>query len=95
MLVEIYLVNNLQANILINVNVLASQLIMLDFERHLLQINSCNILTLINIVNRRNSYVRRTICTKKALTISPRILLQIFVIYYDNLSNNRDFLFKS
>ena len=60
-IVKIHLMNNLKVNMLINVNVLKSQKIILNFEHNIFIVNNCKITTIINLINRNKSHVKRII----------------------------------
>ena len=89
---EIYLINKLVADILLENDILILKEIDLLFLKKIAYINSYNINIFIE-VHLKESLIRRVINSKKVLIVSPH-LNAIITIYYLNLSN-RDFLFES
>lgn len=93
---KIHLMNNLKANLLFEINVFESQKIILNFNYYLVRINICkNFVAFINVINRTNSYIKRIICVRKIFIIQSKTIINVSIIYYNKLSNNKDFLFKS
>ena len=96
MTIEIYFVDDFKINIFIDVNVLTSQRINLNFERYIFIIDNCeNITTIINSINRVKSHVKKTIRTQKFFIVQFDELTHVSMIYRDDLSINRDFFFES
>ena len=60
-IVKVYLMNNLKINMLINVNVLKSQKMILNFEHNTFTINNYDVTTTINLINRDKSHIKQTI----------------------------------
>ena len=48
----------------------------------------------IDIVTKKNVDQKRTVKSKTNFNISTKIIVKISIFYYDNLSNDRDFLFE-
>lgn len=63
-LTKIYLIDNFNVNLFIDVDVIASQIMILNFEKHTIYIDNCEIIAFINVIIRRNTYVKRTIRIK-------------------------------
>lgn len=92
---EVHLVDDLKANMLIGVDVLAPQRMSLNFERYTLTIGSCGgIKAVINPVNRVKPHVKRTIRTQKTFTVQPGELAHVPVTFRGDLPDDRDFLFE-
>ena len=94
-IVEVHLIDDLKTNMLIDVDVFKSQKMILNFEHNTLIINNCDITTTINSVNREKSHVKRIIRNQKIFTMLLDELIKISVIFYDDLSNDKNFLFES
>ena len=60
-IVKIYFINNLKTNIFVNIDVLKSQKITLNFEHNIFIINSCEVTTTINLINCIKFYIKRII----------------------------------
>ena len=90
---ELHIVDNLRVKILIKNNIIKSKEIVINIVNKKARINSYSIT--INIIARfKDDFVRRKIFIKLSIFVSSysEIMLLIKKI---NLSNNRDFLFKS
>lgn len=48
-----------------------------------------------NVQTRNNSYIKRTIRLRQTYIVKSKELTKLPIIYYDNLFNNKDFLFES
>ena len=93
-IVEIHLIDDLKANILVNVDVLKLQKIILNFEHNIFIINNYNITTTINLINRDKLYIKRIIRNQKTFIVLFNELIKILIIFQDDLSNDKNFLFK-
>ena len=89
---EIYLINELAADILLRNDILVLKEINLLFLKKIAYIDSYNMNIFIE-VHLKGSLIRRVINSKKVLIV-PLYLNATVTIYYLNLPN-RDFLFKS
>ena len=92
--IEIYLIDDLKTNMFIDVDVFKSQKMILNFEHNTFIINNCNITTTINFVNREKSHVKRIIRNQKFFTMLFDELIKISIIFHDDLSNDKNFLFE-
>ena len=89
---EIYLVNKLVADMLLENNILVLEEINLLFSKGIAYIDSCDMNILIE-VRLKESLIRQVINLKKTSIILLYLNITV-IIYYLDLSN-RDFLFKS
>ena len=60
-IVEIHLIDDLKTNMFVNVNVLKSQKIILNFEHNIFIVNNCNVTITINLINRDKLYIKQII----------------------------------
>ncbi len=89
---EIYLVNNLKANIFIEINIIDSKRIVVDLIICIARIESCKIIILVEICI-SSKIILKLIYFRKSITISLRLKLLV-EIYYFAISKNRNFLFE-
>ena len=93
--IEIHFVDDLKINILVDVDVLTSQHTTLNFERHVFIIDNCqNIQIFIYSINRAQFHLKRIVRVQKIFVVHFDELINMFVIYNDELSNDRNFLFE-
>ena len=92
--VEIHLIDDLKANIFVDVDVLKSQKMILDFEYNTLAIDSCSVTTTINLVSRDKSHTKRIIRSQKAFIVLSGELAKVSVTFHGDLSNDKNFLFE-
>ena len=94
--IKIYLINDLKTRLLIDVNIINSKNITLNFLKNYLIIESCqDFEIIIKFKIRLNLNTRRIIRVKKTFILILEQLVNIFVIYHKTLLNDRDFLFES
>ena len=94
--VEIYLINDLKINLLINNDVFIVQRVKIDLISQNVQLSNCqNLVASIDTIIKKNSNLKRIIRAKQITSVFVNFIVMIFVIYHDNLSNDRDFLFES
>ena len=89
---EIYLINKLGADMLLENNILILKEINLLFLKEITYINNCDINIFIE-VRLKESLIKQVINLKKISIISLHLNVTIIIYYLDLL--NRDFLFKS
>jgi len=89
---EVHFVDNLKINIFIGNYIIKSKDIVIDIKKREVYINNCNII--INVEIKFSKLVVRLIYLQKIIVIFLRTEISI-VVYYFNISKNRDFLFKS
>ena len=90
---ELYIVDNLRVKILIRNNIIKFKEIVINVINKKARINNYNIT--INIIARsRGEFIRRKIYIKLSIFVSSHSEI-ILLIKEINLSNDRDFLFKS
>lgn len=95
---EIHLVDSLKINMLIKIDILISKLIIMNINERTLFIESCRNLTVkINAMFRVNLNIRRVVRSRIKVVILSQVLLEILVLikHRDQLSTDRDLLFKS
>lgn len=93
---KIHIVNDLKTNILINMNVMRFQKMKLDAKNNTLIIDACkDFVVFIDIVTKLVSNIKRIVRSRKKMTISTHFIVLIPIIYYEDLSNDRDMLFES
>ena len=94
--IEVHFVDDLKTNMLIDVDVLASQRMSLNFERYIFIIDNCeNIKTIINSINRVKSHVKKTIRIQKTFIVQFDELIYVSITFRDDLSNNKKNFFES
>ena len=93
--VKIHLINNLKINMFVDVNILKSQRIIVNFDYNILIIKNCEIKIVIDSINRVKLYFKRIIRNQKIFTIFFNELIKILIIFYNNLSIDKNFFFKS
>lgn len=93
-LVKIYLIDNFSVNLFIDIDVIALQIIIFNFKKHTIYIDSYKVVASINIITGRNTYIKQTIYVKRAFIILFEVLIQISIIYYNKLFIDRNFLFE-
>ena len=59
--VEVYLINDLKINMLVDVNVLKSQKIIVNFDHNILTIDICDVKVVIDSINRVKLYFKHII----------------------------------
>ena len=92
---EIYIVDNLKADMLINSNILTPKRIIIDFDTQLIIINSYRSITISMNSRARSNSIKRTIKTFSRVVLSPHFVTSVPVAYADELSQDRNLLFKS
>lgn len=67
---KIHLINNLKVNLFLEMNVLKSQKMILNFDHYLVRIDIYkNFIALINVINKTNLYIKRIICVRKTFIV--------------------------
>ena len=94
--VEMHLIDDFAANMLLANDVIYSQNIKINFEKRRLTIIKCESLRVsIEMLNRTTSHVKRTIRSRQTYILQFDDFAKIFVTYHDFLFDDRDFLFES
>ena len=92
---EVHLVEDLKANMLIGNDTMVPQGMVIDFHRKVLRFSHCqNLETSIDVIIRTDPNAKRTIKSKSAVTIPPRMTKEIPVVYNGSIPDDRDFLFE-
>lgn len=92
---EVHLVNDLKANLLVGNDNLKPQGMVLDFGEEKVTLGSCQNLTAkINIHSRASPNAKRTIKTKSAFVVPPRTTMRVPVAYNGEVPPDRDYLFE-
>ena len=92
---KVHFVNDLKINIFIDVDVLTSQRMSLNFERYIFTIDNCeNIKIIIDSINRVKSHVKRIVRIRKTFIVQFDELTYMSMTHRDNLSNDKNFLFE-
>ena len=92
---EVHLVDNLKANILVGTSVLNAHGISLDLgKQEAIIAKRSHIRIPIYSVAKRHSQLRRVIKSHHACTIAPNLVVDIPMVYHGTLPENRDFLYK-
>ena len=74
---------------------LIAQRIKLNMKNQTIQLNNCqNLLIFINTITRKNSCLKRVIRIKNKIIIFVDVIINVFIDYHDNLSNDHNFLFE-
>ena len=93
--IEIYIVDELKINLLIDNDVFNAQRMSLKLKIQTATLISCrNLKIFIDITAKKNIDQRRIIRFKINFKISAEIIVQMSILYHDNLSNDRDFFFE-
>ena len=90
---EIYLIDNLKANMLIENDIIDLEKIVIDMHKRETLITSCEI-TIFLEIKTQSDVVNRSVPLRKTTIIPSRIEMSIS-IHYTNIFNSRDFLFES
>ena len=90
---EIHIINNLKINILMRNEIINFEKIFIDFEKNTARINNCNVIIFIEM-HIFNKIIFKSIHLRKMITIFARSKVSVLMHHF-NVSNNRDFLFKS
>ena len=94
--IEIHFIDDFAVNLLLTNDVIYSKNIKINsVKRRLIIVNCESFRVSIEIFNRIISNVKRTIRSRQIYILMFDELAEIFVIYHDFLSNDRDFLFES
>ena len=93
--VEIHLIDDFKTNMLVDVNVLKSQRMIVNFDHNTLIIENCEIKIVIDSISRVKSHLKRIIRNQKIFTILFDELIKVSIIFHDDLSSDRDFFFES
>ena len=93
--VKIHVINNFVVNLLLNNNVIYSQNMKLNLKKHrLIIIKYEKLYVLLKIRNCVNFHVKRIIQLQRVYTFMFDNLIEISIIYYNLLSNNRNSFFE-
>ena len=93
--VEMHLIDDFAANMLLANDVIYSQNIKINFEKRRLTIVKCeNLRVSIEMFSRITSHVKRTIRSRQTYILQFDDFAKIFVTYHDFLSDDKDFLFE-
>ncbi len=92
---QVYVVDNLKTNILIELDILDLQKININYKREILELNYCQDITMSIIVIAIKDKIKRVIRTLSAIVISTYSSTIIFIRLRDNveLSKDCDFMF--
>ena len=94
--VKIHLINDLKINLFFDNDVFIAQRVKIDLIIQNVQLNNCqNLVASIDTITRKNSNLKRIIRVKQIINVFVNFIVMIFVNYYDNLSNDKNFLFES
>lgn len=89
---EVHLVNDLKANILIDMNIMSFESIVVDSSTRIARIESCKIIVLVEI-RTSNNIISKSIHLRKSIIISSRMKFLVQVHHFV-VSKDRDFLFE-
>ena len=93
---EIHVVDDLKVNVLVGIDILASESMLLDFGKRTLCIGSCqNLVTDIDILSKSEPNLRRVVRAKSRITVSAHAFMEIPVhVKGSALPSDRDFFFE-
>ena len=80
---------------LIDSNILISKRIIINFDTQLITIKSYRSITIFINSRARSNSIKRTIKTSSRVVLLPHFVILISIVYVDELSLDRDLLFKS
>ena len=93
---EIYIVDNLKANMLIENDIIDSEIFIINLNNKIVRINNCDVTISIEIRSFKISTIQLSIHLKKIIIVSIYVELTIFIHRMKNiLFVARDFLFES
>ena len=93
---KIHLINDLKINLLFDNNVFIAQRVKINLITQIVQLSNCqNLVASIDTITRKNSNLKRIIRVKQIINVFVNFIVMMLVNYYDNLSNNKNFLFES
>ena len=94
--IEIYIVDNFKANLLLNNNVFKVQRVAININTQIATLINCNTLIIsINITIKKNADQKRTIKIKIDFKISTKVIVKILIFFHNNLFDDRNFFFES
>ena len=91
---ELYVINVLKANVLIDNNIMSAKDIFIDLEKRTIIIDSCNVIVFIKIRISHDSAVQKSVYLRKIIVVSSQFE-QTVKIYHLAVFINRNYLFKS
>ena len=93
---NVYLVDNLQTNFLINMNIIESECINMNILSQKIIIKECqNMLMNLSIISRLNQQIQHTVQATQKITIFSCIIQQIFIKFkWQSLLTNQDLVFS-
>lgn len=91
---EIHIIDNLKADMLIGSNILTSKRILINFAIQIIKIDSCRDITVSIDFRARLKSIKRTIKSSSRIILLSRTTISVSIAYIEELSTNRDFLFK-
>ena len=90
-----YIVDDFKANIFIGINILIFKGIVINLYIKTFIFGKClRFQILFDVVVKLNPYFKRIIRFKSVIIIVLGIIMKVLVIYNNNISYNRDFLFE-
>ena len=93
--VEIHVINDFAANLLLSNDVIYFQNMKINFEKRRLTINKCeNFRVSLNIRNRVDAHVKRIIRLRRIYTLLSDDLTEVSITYHDFLSNEKNLFFE-
>lgn len=92
---EIYIIHNFKANILIKANIFIFKKIIIDFVTQFIKINNCRKIIIFINFRTRFKFIKLIIKLISRIILSSHIITLIIIVYVNNLSTDRDLLFKS
>lgn len=93
--IEVYLVDELKANILIGTDVLVPEKITFNLETYIMRIGSCQGIEVpISTKVRRTPHIHRSILAKSPIVVPSGATMEVPVLYKGALPEDRDFIFE-
>jgi len=93
---EIYVIKNLRAKLLLDINIINFKHIVVDINRRKLIIKSCrNLKTKLKIKLKNNIRIKRIVRIRRSFVIVAYSIFEILIIVRDEILLNKNYLFES
>lgn len=92
---KVYIINNFKINIFINTNIITLQKIISNLKIRIVKLEKCQkLIIFIDVVARTLLFIKKIIRTKTFITITFNNIIKVFIVYNDNIFEDRNFLFE-
>jgi len=92
---EIYVIKNLRAKLLLNINIIDLKHIIVNINKQKLIIKSCrNLKTQLKIKLKNNIRVKRVVKIKRSLVIVVYFIFEVLIVVRSEILSNKNYLFE-